>query len=109
MQLEREAAFPLRVGHLEQIDLRHRARDVEKRVDAAERGQGPVGRCLRGFGLPQVGVDHLRFRVGGRDRRGRLLQTCAIPRDQDQRGEVASKADGGGSADALAGSGDDGD
>ena len=40
--------------------------------------------------------------------RGRF-QIGAVPRNQDQRGKVTRKADGGGPADALAGSRDNGD
>ena len=65
MQLQRQAAFPLRIGHLEQVDLRHRAGDVEQRVDAAERGQGLIDHGLCGLRLGQVGIDDQRFRAGG--------------------------------------------
>ena len=37
VKLERQSLLPLPVGHLEQIDLRHRAGDIEQRVDPAER------------------------------------------------------------------------
>ena len=36
MQFQFHASFPLVVGHLEEIDLRHRAGNVEKRVDSAK-------------------------------------------------------------------------
>ena len=49
------------------------------------------------------------FGAGGLHRLGRLLQIGAVARDQDERGEIARKADGGRLADALAGAGDDGD
>ena len=109
MQLQRQAALPLLVGHLEQVDLRHGAGDVEQRVDAAEGGQGLVDHGLRSGGLREVGIDDERFRAGVLTACGRLLEIGAVARDQDQRGEIARKADGRGSADALAGAGDDGD
>ena len=109
MQFQREAAFPLRVGHLEQVDLRHRARDIEQRVDAAERGQGLIDHRLRGLRLGQVGIDDQRFRAGGLHRLGRLLQIGAVARDEHERREIAREADGGSLADALARARDDGD
>ncbi len=36
MQLQRQAVFPLRIGHLEQVDLRHGSGNVYQSVDSAE-------------------------------------------------------------------------
>src|SRR5580698_9631379 len=36
VELERHAVVPLRVRHLEQIDLRHSARNIEQRIDSAK-------------------------------------------------------------------------
>jgi len=38
MQLEIHAAVPLLIGHLKDVDLRHRPGDVEQRIDTAELG-----------------------------------------------------------------------
>jgi hypothetical protein len=71
--------------------------------------KGTVGYLTaNGFSLPQVGIDHQRFRAGGPHRHGGLFQIGAVSGDQNQRGEVAREADGGRLADALAGAGDDG-
>ena len=109
MQLQREAVLPLLVGHLEEIDLRHRAGDVEQRVDPAEGGQGLIDHGLRGRGLGQIGIDDQRLRAGGFHRLGRLFEMAAVARDEDQRRKVARETDGGRPTDALAGAGDDGD
>jgi hypothetical protein len=36
MQFQSEAALPLFVGHLEQVDLRHGAGNIEQRIDATK-------------------------------------------------------------------------
>ena len=108
MQLQRQAGLPLRVGHLEQVDLRHGAGDVEQGVDAAERGQRLVDHSLRRRRLGQIGIDDQRFGAGGPHRLRRLLEIGAVARDQDERGEIAREADRRRLADALAGAGDDG-
>jgi len=59
--------------------------------------------------LAEIGINDQYFRAGGLRRRGGLFQMRAIPRHQDQRGEIARKADGRGPANALAGSRDDSD
>ena len=51
MQLQRQAAFPLRIGHLKNIDLRHRAGDIEQRIDPAEGGQDLIDHRLREMDL----------------------------------------------------------
>ncbi|MGF6756967.1 hypothetical protein [Paraburkholderia sp. GAS42] len=51
---------PLIVGHREDIDLRHRARDVEQCVDLPERRQSLVDDFLCGVGVRQVEVDYKR-------------------------------------------------
>ena len=102
-------AFPLRVGHLEEVDLRHGAGDVEQRVDATECGQGLIDHGLGGGRLGEVDIDDQRFRAGGLHRLRRLIQIGPVPRDEDERREVAREADGRRPADALARAGDDGD
>jgi len=47
VQLERHAVVPLHVGHLEQIDLRHSAGDVEQRIDSAKAFEGSFDDALR--------------------------------------------------------------
>jgi hypothetical protein len=76
--------------------------------DAAKCGQRPIDHGLRRRRLAQIGIDDQRFRAGGLHRRGRLVQMSAVPRHEDQRGEIACEADGGGPADTLAGTCDDG-
>jgi len=62
---------------------------------------------MRRRGLAQIGVDDQRFRASGLHRHSRLIEMTAVPRDEDQCGEILRKAYGGGSADTLAGSCDD--
>jgi hypothetical protein len=54
MQLERQTRVPLRIGHLEQVDLLDGPRDVEKRVDSTERGLGPIDHALSGLRLGEI-------------------------------------------------------
>ena len=106
---KRQARLPLRVGHLEEVDLRHRARDVEQRVDAPERGQGLIDHGLGGGRLGEVDIDDQRFRAGGLHRLRRVIQIGAVPGDEDQRREVAREASSRRPADPLARARDDGD
>ena len=109
MQLQRQAPLPLRVGHLEEVDLRHRARDIEQRVDSTERGQGLIDHGLGGRRLGEVDIDDQRFGAGGLHRLRCLIQIGAVPRDENERGEVARKANGRRPTDPLARARDDGD
>ena len=45
------------VSHFEEVDLRHRARDVEQCVDAAECGQRLIDDGLGRCGLGEVDID----------------------------------------------------
>jgi hypothetical protein len=100
--------LPLRVGHLEQIDLRHRAGDVEQRVDAAEGGQRLIDDGLRGRGSARsrsmtsgFAPAALTASAVSRDWRG-----CARPGpSRKNRARDGWRWP----ADALAGAGDDGD
>ena len=96
------------VGHLEEIDLRHRAGNVEQRVDAAECGERLIDHGLRSGGLRKIPFDDQRFSTGGFHRLGGLFQIGAVSRDKDQGRKIARKPDGRGLTDALAGPGDDG-
>ena len=58
MQLERHAVVPLRVSHIEQIDLGHRAGDVEEGIDAAEALERTVHDDVCRFGLAQIDSEH---------------------------------------------------
>ena len=108
VQLECQAGLPLLVRHLEQVDLRHRAGDIEQRVDSAEGLQGLIDHRLGGRRLGQIDIDDQRFRAGGPHRFGRLLQVGTVPRDQDQRREIAGETDRRRLTDTLAGPRDDG-
>jgi hypothetical protein len=97
----------LRIGHLEEVDLRDRARNIEQGIDPSEGGQSLIDHPLRGGGDGQIGIDHQHFRAGGFHRFGGLLEVGTVAGNQDQGGKVPCEADGGRLADALAGSGDD--
>ena len=109
MKFQRQARLPLGVGHLEQVDLRHGAGDVEQRVDPAERGQRLIDNGLAAAGSARsmsmtsasAPAAFTAFAVSSRLR--------AVPRHEDERGEVAREADGRRPADALARAGDDRD
>jgi hypothetical protein len=94
MELERQATLPLLVGHLEEVYLRHRARDVEEGVDAAECAQSLIDDGLRGSGLGQINIYDQFFRSSGLHGFRRLFQISVTSRDEDERGEVAREADG---------------
>jgi len=63
MQLQRGAVGPLRVGHLEQIDLRYRARNVEQRVDSSEAIERRFHDCLRRLRLAKIRSEDLPLRA----------------------------------------------
>jgi hypothetical protein len=109
VQFERQARLPLRVGHLKQVDLRHSARYVEERVDSTERGQSLADHGLCGRGRSEIKIDHERFCPRGLHRFRRALQIRPVPRDENERGEVARKANGCRPADSLARAGNDRD
>jgi hypothetical protein len=89
MQLERQTRVPLRIGHLEQVDLLDRPRDVEKRVDSTERGLGVIDHALSGLRLGEIAIDDEHFCACGLHRFRRASQVRAIPRDEDERREIA--------------------
>ena len=72
-------------------------------------GQRLIDNDLGGRGLGEVDVDDQRLGAGGLHRLRRLVQMRAVPRHEDERGEVAREADGRRPADALARAGDDRD
>jgi len=109
VQFQRQARLPLRVGHLEQVDLGDRAGDIEQRVDAAECGHGLVDYRLGGGRLCEVDADDERLGAGGFHPRRRLFEMAAVPGDEDERREVARQADGRRPADALTRAGDERD
>jgi hypothetical protein len=67
VQLEGEARLPLRVGHVEQVNLWNRAGDVEKRVDATERGHSLIDHVLGSLRLREIARHHNRFCARGPD------------------------------------------
>jgi hypothetical protein len=109
MQLERKTTLPLRVGHLEEIDLRHRAGDIEKGVDPPEGGKRLIDHDLSGRRLGEIEVDDERLCARGLHRFRRALQVRAVSRDENERGEITRKTNGRRSANPLACARDDGD
>jgi hypothetical protein len=102
-----QAAVPLRVGHLEQVDLRHRAGDIQQGIDPAKRLQRPVDNGCRCRRFREVDIDGQRFGASRLHRVGRFLEVGTVAGGEDDRGEVARETDGGGTPDALARAGDD--
>jgi hypothetical protein len=91
----------LRVGHVEQVNLRNRAGDVEKRVDATERGESLIDRVLGSLRLREIARDHKRFRARGSDGFRSAFEVRPVPRDKNDRREIARKANGRRPANAL--------
>jgi hypothetical protein len=92
VQLERQAGLPLLVCHLEQVDLRHGAGDIEQRVDSAEGLQGLIDHRLGGRRLGQIDIDDQRFRASGLtasavcSRLARFRATRPAPRNRGRDG-----------------------
>jgi hypothetical protein len=63
VKFQLHAFSPLHVGHLEQIDLRHRACDVQKRVDPAETIETRPDERFCRFGLGQIKITNKRLRT----------------------------------------------
>ena len=82
---------------------------LSKRVDPAECGQGLIDHSFGGRWLGKIEIDDERFCARSLHRLRRALQVGAVPRDENERGEIARKANGRRPADALARAGDDGD
>jgi hypothetical protein len=73
------------------------------------RGQGLIDYGLCGRSLRKINIDDERFRARGLHRFRRALEVRAVPRDQNERSEIARKANGRRPADPLARAGDDRD
>ena len=54
VQLKRHSVVPLRVAHLEQINLRHRARNIDQRIDSAKAFERLFNDELGRLGFSQV-------------------------------------------------------
>jgi hypothetical protein len=61
MKLQLGARAPLRVRHFEQIDSRHRAGDVQQRIDPAKFCQGAANDALGCSGSHQIDFEHERL------------------------------------------------
>ncbi len=83
VQLEVHAGIPLLIGHLKDVDLWHRACDVQQRVDTTKFGERLIDDLLRRSDLGKIEINDEWFSTGGAD------SSCAT--------------------DALAGTGDDRD
>ena len=95
MKLELQSSPPLFVRHFEEIDLRHRAGDIEERVDAAIGVQGLIDHGLRGRALRQIRFDDQRLCASGFRRLGRLFKMAAAARDENQSRKIARETDRG--------------
>ena len=65
MELERDAIIPLRIGHLEQIDLWHRSGNVEQSIDSPKTAESSLDDDVGRLGLPEIDSTEQRFRAGG--------------------------------------------
>ena len=95
VQFQLHAGVPLLIGHLEEIDLRHGARDIQQRVDSSEALERRVDDGLRRFGLAQVERKRKRFGSRCSDCSGdffKFLAHCAPPeRQRRNRGPDGSQ------------------
>jgi hypothetical protein len=98
----------LRLGHLEQIDLRHRACDIEQGIDLTERRERLIRDLLCGRDFRKIDIHDERRSARCLDRCGGFIEIFPVARHKDDRGEVLGETDRGGPSDALAGAGDDG-
>lgn len=95
------------VCHLEEVDLRYRAGDVEDRIDAAEVLQCLLDRRLRRRRPAQVEIHDQRLRAIGFDLFGCLGEALQVAGDEHNRGETLRKPQRGSLTDALARACDD--
>jgi hypothetical protein len=107
MQLERYTAFPLRVRHLEQIDLRHGASNVQQSVDSAKSVERALDESLDRARLAQIERISQGFGACGFYRGRSLAEFVLLPRGQDNSFEVACQAYGSRPTNALACARDD--
>ena len=103
VQLKRQTAVPLFVGHFENVDLRDRAGDVEQCIDPAKGGKRLFDHflCRRGIGKIDIhnkGLGTGRFHGGGS-----LLEILASARCEHDRGKILCETDSSCSSDTLAG------
>jgi hypothetical protein len=109
MQFERQRAIPLRLGHLEQIDLRYRARDIEQDIDLTEGRERLIGDLFGGRNFREVEIEDERLGAGCRDSRCGFVKVFPVARHKRDGGKIPGEADRGRASDALAGAGDDSD
>jgi hypothetical protein len=83
-------AFPLLIGHLEEIDLRHGARDVQQCVNSPEALKRGVDHRFGRLHLAQVERKRKRFGSRVLDHSGNLFKCLRISRGQDNSREIAS-------------------
>jgi hypothetical protein len=82
VQLQRHAVVPLRVRHLEQINLRYRSRDIEQCIDSAKAFEYAFDQDLRRLRFPKVESPDHRFGARAPYVGGGFLQLVLIPRNQ---------------------------
>jgi hypothetical protein len=102
-------SFPLRIGHLEQINLRHCASNVEQHIDSAKSFERPPDNGFCRLWLTQVESKGHRFGSTGPYVGRSCFQVVLAPCHQHNAREIASEADGRGSSYPLTCTGDDGD
>ena len=89
MELECQAILPLRIGHLEQINLWHCSGNVEQGVDSAKTIEGALDDDFRRLGLTQVERVDQWFGACGAYSGCDLLQLILISRGKYNSGEIA--------------------
>ena len=110
MELEREAVVPLRIRHLEQINLRHRAGYIQQRIDSAKVFESSLTpECQP----TQVRGDRARRPVIWRRRNLRqqrsLCSSSLFLRCKHHSGEIARQPHSGSTPDSLTCAGNDSD
>jgi hypothetical protein len=107
VKLQRHAVVPLSIRHFEQIDLRHRVRNVHERISSAEAIECAIHDFFGGSWFAKVERKHETFSCGRLRLLSCLSQMLLVPRDQCQSRKIPRQSQRGGSSDSLAGPGND--
>src|SRR6201987_5349286 len=95
MELELHAGIPLFVRHLKQIDPRHRACDVQERIDTAQLRQCSTNNSIGRLWRHEIKIDRKHLGAARLDLLGNLTEPCRAPRDQHDSREILGQSDRG--------------
>jgi hypothetical protein len=101
MEFQRHACVPLRIGHVEQIDLRHIACNVEQRIDATKTFHRFRNDDLCRIVITQIQGNHQRLCAGSLYFLCCLIQFLRVSGNQHHCREILCESNGCGATDAL--------